>query len=479
MDELIESYNNLHDKEFIKMKRDVTLKESIFLLVVLLAIIGTCIIGLSLPPQVPILIAIGIVILFAKVKGFSWDTIHKGIQNGIIPGLIPIIIFMLIGILISVWIAAGTIPTIMIYGFKILSAKFFLPSVFVICALVGIMVGSSFTTISTIGIAFLGMGQMMGLDPAMIAGAIISGAFLGNNISPLSDTANLAAAIAEVDLFEHIRSMMRTIIPAFVITLIFFLFVGHGASVSAGNSIDELVQTLHSSFTISAFTLIPVFVLFLCARKKVPAIPTLLLSITITIVICYMYHPHTSLSQIAAYMQDGFVSKTGVKNVDALLTRGGMQSMMWSVSLILLALALGGLLVEVKIIEKLISKISGMVSTKGNLMLMTALSSIGINVLLGEQYLSVILPGEAFKSQYEAIHLDPKNLSGILANAGAAVNPLIPWGVSGVFITGTLGVSTLQYLPFAVFCLVVPVIHVALGFIGSGKQPLKEHKQAS
>ena len=461
------------------MKKEVTLKESIFLLVVLLAIIGTCIIALGVPPQVPILIAIGLVVLFAKLKGFSWETIHDGIQNGITPGLIPIIIFMLIGILISVWIAAGTIPTIMIYGFKVLSAKFFLPSVFVICTLVGITVGSSFTTISTVGIALLGMGQMIGFNPAMTTGAIISGAFLGNNISPLSDTANLASAIAEVDLFDHIRSMMRTIIPAFIISLIFFTILGHGASGSTGNKIDELVQTLHSSFTISVFTLIPVLVLFICARKKVPAIPTLLLSIAVTIGIIYCYHPHTSFSQIATYMQDGFVSKTGVKTVDQLLTRGGMQSMMWSVSLILLALALGGLLVEIKIIEKLISRISGVVSAKGNLILMTALSSIGINVLLGEQYLSVILPGKAFKSQYEAIHVDPKNLSGILANAGAAVNPLIPWGVSGVFITGTLGVSTLHYLPFAIFCLIIPVIHIALGFMGNGKKQVEEYRKAS
>lgn len=479
MDKLKEYDKHSTDKEFIQMKRDVTLKESIFLLVVLLAIIGACIIGLNLPPQVPILIAIGIVVLFAKLKGVSWDTIHKGIQNGILPGLIPIIIFMLIGVLISVWIAAGTIPTIMIYGFEILSAKFFLPSVFVICALVGIMVGSSFTTISTVGIAFLGMGQMMGLDSAMIAGAIISGAFLGNNISPLSDTTNLAAAIAEVDVFDHIRSMMRTIIPAFVITLIFFVFIGHGASVSAGDEIEKLIRTLHSSFTISIFTLIPVFVLFFCARKKVPAIPTLLLSIAISIFICYMYHPHTSFGQIASFMQDGFVSKTGVENVDQLFTRGGMQSMMWSVSLILLALALGGLLVEVKIIEKLISKISSMMSKKGNLIFMTALSSIGVNILLGEQYLSVILPGEAFKSQFEKIHLDLKNLSGILANAGAAVNPLIPWGVSGVFITGTLGVSTLEYLPFAMFCLVVPIIHIIFGFAGNRKHQQDEYKKVS
>lgn len=452
------------------MKRAVTTKESVFLLILLLSIIGICIIGLDLPPQVPILIAIGIVIIFAKMKGASWDTVHDGIQNGIIPGLIPIIIFMLIGVLISVWIAAGTIPTIMVYGFEILSAKFFLPSVFVICALVGTMVGSSFTTISTIGIALLGMGQMMGFNPAMTAGAIVSGAFFGNNISPLSDTANLAAAIAEVDLFEHIRNMMRTLIPSFVISLIFFIVVGRTNVVSTGSNINELVDTLQSSFTISFVALIPVLILFLCAWRKIPAIPTLLLSIAVTIGIFYIYNPHTNFAQIANLMQDGFVSNTGVESVDVLLTRGGMQSMMWSVSLILLALTLGGLLVELKIIETLISKIVGFVSTKGKLILMTGLSSIGVNVLLGEQYLSIILSGKAFKSQFDAIKLNPKKLSEILANAGAAFNPLIPWGVSGVFITGTLGVPTLEYLPFAIFCLVAPVINVLMGFIGNGKK---------
>lgn len=452
------------------MKKDITLKESIFLLVILLTIIGISIIGLDLPPQIPILISVGIVILFAKIKGASWDTVHKGIQNGIIPGLIPIIIFMLIGVLISVWISAGTIPTIMIYGFKILSAKFFLPSIFVICAIVGILVGSSFTTISTIGIAFLGMGHIMGFNLAMTAGAIVSGAYLGNNISPLSDTANLASAIAEVDLFEHIRNMMRTAIPSFVISLIFFVLIGQTKVVSTGSNINELVDTLHSSFTISIVTLIPVLVLFLCAWKKVPAIPTLLLSIIFTIGIHYIFYPHTSFAQIANLMQDGFVSNTGVESVDVLLTRGGMQSMMWSVSLIILALSLGGLLVELKIIETLISKILGFVSTKGKLILMTGLSSIGINVLLGEQYLSIILPGKAFKSQFEAIKLNSKKLSGILADAGAAVNPLIPWGVSGVFITGTLGVSTLEYFPFAIFCLVAPTMNVLLGFFGREKK---------
>ncbi|NWO13827.1 Na+/H+ antiporter NhaC [Virgibacillus sp.] len=451
------------------MKRDITLKESIFLLVLLLLIIGISIIGLDLPPQIPILFAVGIVILFAKMKGASWEVVHKGIENGIIPGLIPIIIFMLIGVLISVWISAGTIPTIMVYGLGILSAKFFLPSVFVICALVGILVGSSFTTISTIGIAFLGMGQMMEFNIAMTAGAIVSGAYVGNNISPLSDTANLASAIAEVDLFEHIKNMLRKIVPAFVISLIFFIIIGQTKAGATESNINELVDTLYSNFNISMVSLIPALILFFCAWKKIPAIPTLLMSIAVTIVIQYIYYPHTSFSKIASLMQDGFVSNTGTETVDVLLTRGGMQSMMWSVSLIILALTLGGLLVELKIVETLISKVQGLVSTKGKLILMAGLSAVGINIVLGEQYLSIILPGKAFKSQVEAINLDPKKLSAILADAGAVVNSLIPWGVSGVFITGTLGVSTLEYAPFAIFCITAPIINVLFGFFEKEK----------
>lgn len=448
-------------------KEEVSLNESVFLLVILLAIIGTCIILLGMDPQIPILISIGIMIIFAKVKGFSWDTIHKGLQNGITPGLIPILIFMLIGALVSVWIAAGTIPTIMVYGFGILSAKFFLPSVFLICALVGITVGSSFTTISTVGIALFGMGQIMGYNPAVTTGAIISGAFLGNNISPLSDTTNLASAIAEIDLFVHIRYMLRVVIPAALISLVFFSVVGRSGAMSTGAEISELVDTLNASFVISVVTLIPVLVLFLSAWRKIPAIPTLLLCIAITIIVLFIYHPGTGFLDLSRLMQDGYVSTTGVESVDKLLSRGGIQSMMWSVSLILLALALGGLLVELKIIGTIISRISGFVSTKGKLILMTALSSVGINLLLGEQYLSIILPGEAFKRQYDKIDLPRKEMSRITANAGAAVNALIPWGVSGVFIAGTLGIPTLVYFPYAIFCITAPILNVLYGFVKS------------
>lgn len=451
------------------MRNNTTLVESVFLLSVLLAIFGICIIGLGMPPQIPILIIIGVVIIFGKIKGASWDIIHKGIENGIKPGLIPIFIFMLIGALVSVWIASGTIPTIMIYGFKILSAQLFLPSVFIISLIVGVVV-SSFTTVSTVGIALSGMGQFMGFDPAITVGAIVSGAFLGHNISPLADTTSLASAIAEVDMFEHIANLMKTAIPTIIISLVFFMFFGHSSNGATGSSISQLVNTLSSTFHISLITLLPVLVMFIFSWKKIPAIPTLLVSIAVSIGVIYLYHPHFSFLDLGNLIQDGYVSKTGVKSVDALLTRGGIQSMMWSVSLIFLALSLGGLLVELKVIDTLITSISNVVDTKGRLILITTLSCIGVNIMVGEQYLSMILPGRAFKSQYDAIHVQPKELSSVLANAGAAINPLIPWGVSGVFIKGTLGVSTINYLPFTISCIVAFLINIIIGFMKSKKK---------
>lgn len=449
-----------------KMKKDVTIKEALFLLVVLLAMIGTLIIGFKLPAHVALLFALAVVFLFAGYKKVSWKTIQEGIQEGITPGLVPIIIFILIGALISVWIAAGTIPTIMVYGFSVLSVQFFLPTVFLICGIVGATVGSSFTTISTVGIAFLGMGQIMGLNPAITTGAIVSGAFLGNSISPLSDTANLSAAIAEVDLFQHIKHEFWTVIPAAFLSLLGYTFLSFRATQTvAGDGIETISQTLHEFYTISPVTLLPVVVLFFAAWRKIPAIPTLLTSIVLSILVRYLYHPTTSLASIGSWIQDGYISKTGVANVDLLLTRGGMQSMMWSVSLILLALSLGGLLVKLNIIETILSQVEELMKTKSRLILMTALSSIGINLLIGEQYLSIILPGKAYKENYRKISLPDNYLSRTLSDAGATFNPLIPWGVSGVFIAGTLGISTLSYLPFAFFCYLVPLITIGAGFM--------------
>ncbi|WP_422389710.1 Na+/H+ antiporter NhaC [Candidatus Enterococcus dunnyi] len=440
-------------------KYRVNFNEAAFLLITLVVMIGVSIIGFNIPAHVALLLAIGYLMVFAVYKKFSWDFIHEALVEGVSSGIIPIVIFILIGALISVWIAGGTIPTIMVLGFSFLSVKYFVPTVFFVCGIVGGAVGSSFTTVSTIGIAFLGMGSLIGVDPALTAGAIVSGAFLGNSISPLSDTVNLAAAIAEVDLFDHLKNTYKTALPAAVISAIYFFVTGlryDGALDS--HSIHEIVSTLNEHFNISVVSLIPLALLFICAWKKIPAIPTLLASIGTSLLLMFFTTPHVSLVETAMMLQNGFVSETGNIQVDELLTRGGIQSMMWSVSLIILALSLGGLLVKMEIIDCLLQRFEKAIDSRRKLILITMLSSIGINVLIGEQYLSIILPGKSFINKFKEKKVPLTSLSRGLNDAGSVVNPLIPWGVSGVFISGTLGISTIEYLPYAVFCYLLPIL---------------------
>jgi NhaC family Na+:H+ antiporter len=444
-------------------KPKVSFAESLVILIALLAILGFLIIGQKLSPHIPILFVFMLLLLYGKWKGFTWDDIHSGIVAGITPGIIPIIIFLLIGVLVATWILAGTIPTIMVYGFKIISVKFFLPTVFVVCSLVGVTVGSSFTTISTMGIAFLGIGHILGFDNAMTAGAVISGAFLGNNISPLSDTTNLAAGIGNVNLFEHILNVMWTVIPAFVLSVIGYIFLGHQSGTADLKTVDAMISTLQHGFWISPVTLLPVVILFLFAWKKVPAIPTLLVGSSAAIILAFI-HDHTlNLQKIANILMSGYVATTGDKSIDVLLSRGGIESMLGSAALIILALGLGGLLIKYEIVATLIDRIKGSVNNPAKLIGLTALSSIGVNLLVGEQYLSIILPGETFKPSFERLGIDKKYLTRTLADAGAAFNSLIPWGVSGTFIMGTLKVSALSYLPYTFFPLLCPIITVILG----------------
>ena len=422
--------------------KKVSFVESLIILLLLLAILGYLIIFQKLSPHVPILFVFMILLFYGRIRGFSWDEIQSGIISGISSGIVPIIIFILIGVLVSTWIMSGTIPTIMAYGFKIISVKFFLPTVFIVCSLVGITVGSSFTTISTMGIAFLGIGHILEFDNAITAGAIVSGAFLGNNISPLSDTTNLAASIGEVNLFTHIMNVMWTAIPGFIISFLGYMFIGTPNGNANLNSLNDMIKTLNSSFHISVITLLPLVFLFLFAWKKVPAIPTLLVGSTIAIILSIINEPSLNIQKISNTIMNGYIANTGDQSLDNLLSRGGIMSMLGSACLIILALALGGLLIKFEIVSTLINKIKDFVNNAPKLIGLTTLSSIMINILVGEQYLSIILPGKTFKDSFDSIGLSKKYLTRTLADAGTAVNAIIPWGVSGTFIMGALKVST-------------------------------------
>ncbi|MFX3623910.1 MAG: Na+/H+ antiporter NhaC [Ectobacillus sp.] len=443
-----------------------TTKQSILLIIILFLLIGFGIIGLRVSPHIPILLGIIILILFGVFKKIPWSTMEAGIKTGVSAGVPSIFIFLLVGVLIAVWIASGTIPTMMVYGFKLISKQFFLAAAFVVCAIVGTSIGSAFTTAATIGIAFMGMGQALGYEAAWIAGAVISGAFFGDKMSPLSDTTNLAPAVSGVDMFEHIRNMLWTTVPAFILSVLLFLSLGQPTQNAVNFHVFE--KALRSHATISWVTLLPLLLLFILAIKKVPAVPTLLSGIVSGAIIAFTFHPDTSAAGFISIMQNGYVSSTGVEEIDKLLTRGGIESMLSSAALIFLALGMGGLLQKMQIIHQVMETISHFVRTTGRLIFSTAMTAMGINFLLGEQYLSILLTGQAFAGHFDRLGLKRRNLSRVLEDAGTVVNPLVPWGVSGVFLAGILNVSTIEYIPYTFFCLLCPLITIIVGFTGFG-----------
>ena len=242
-----------------------SMMEASIMLTIVIATIAVSVIGFKVAPNIAILFAIGIILIYMSAKRLPFDTIHDGIVSGIKPGIIPIFIFILVGSLIAVWIQAGIIPTLMVVGFNIISVKWFVPSVFIVCAIVGSAVGSAFTVMSTIGIAFFGIGVTLGLNPALIVGAIVSGAVFGDKMSPLSESTNLTAAVVDADLFKHIKNLMWSTLPAFIVSLTLFALLGVTHQAASLDKIDEVTKVLHANFSISAWAFLPILLMFVCA----------------------------------------------------------------------------------------------------------------------------------------------------------------------------------------------------------------------
>jgi len=377
-----------------------------------------------------------------------------------------VFLFFFIGILIAAWMLAGTIPTLIYVGFDLVTPRFFLAIVFIVCAIVGISVGSSLTTVGTVGVAFIGISSAIDVSLAMTAGAIVSGAFFGDKMSPLSDTTNMASSILKVDLFAHIKNMTWTTIPAFIIALILFAILSPNMSNTDFSGMERFQQGLIDTGLVNWYSaVIPIVVLLFFSIKKVPANLALAAG-AISAILVSLFHHVPPVDELLNVLFSGYTSNTGIEEIDELLTRGGMESMFFTIGIVLLALSLGGLLFKLGIVPKLLASIESSLKKVSTVILSSAITAIGINVLIGEQYLSVLLTGETYSSQYKKVGLATINLSRVAEDAGTVVNPLVPWSVCGVFITSVLGVSTLSYLPFAFFCLLSPMITVFYGFTG-------------
>lgn len=453
-------------KKLIKKSEPILgLGESIIVLAVILGILGFLIIGQHQEPQAPLLIAFVVLMVYGRLRGFTWDTIIDGMRTGLRAGVDPLVIFLTIGVLIATWIFSGTIPTVMFWGFKIISIQFFLPTVFLVCTLVGIACGSSFTSVSTMGIAFIGIGTTLHFSPGLTAGAIVSGAFCGSNISPLSGTTNLAASTGEIDIYTHIKSLLWTDLPAWFISLIFFTLMGLHPKPASLHAINVMLDQLQNNFWISPWTMLPVILLIILAIFRVPAIPSLGLGALSAVILGWIHNPNISINSITELIMNGFVAHTPNKNINLLLSKGGISSMLTSLALIIFALALGGLLIKFNIIGVIITKIEESVKGIVGLTISAALTCIGVNLLVGEHYLAIILPGESFKEAFDHHNLPRTALTRVLNDAGAAINAVVPWSVSGVFIAGTLRVNPLDFIPFAIFPFLVTVLCILAGFV--------------
>jgi len=442
-----------------------TFMEALILALLVVGIISVSIIKFSAAPHIPILLSIFLLIIFGFIKKVPFKVLEDGMVKGAESGLAAIFLFFLIGLLIATWIISGTIPTLVFAGFQIVTAHFFYAIVFVITAIVGMAIGSSLTTSATLGVAIIGIASALDASLAITAGAIVSGAFFGDKMSPLSDTTNIASTTMKVDLFEHIRNMAWTTVPAFIISFIVYAFLSPSVTNADFNRLASFREGLMSTNLVHWYSLLPVIILAVFAYKKVSAFITLACN-SIFAVILSLFHFHSTGAQLFQIFFNGYVSSTGNKAIDSLLTRGGLNSMMFTVSLVILALSMGGLTFALGIIPVLLQSLGKVLNKIGTAVMAAAFTAIGVNIFIGEQYLSIILTGESFQQVFERLGLANKNLSRVLEDAGTVVNPLVPWSVCGVFLTNVLGVSTLHYFPFAFFCLLSPILTILFGFTG-------------
>ncbi len=407
---------------------------------------------------------------YAYYRSRDFKQIETAMINGIREAIMPVLILLLIGMLIGVWQMSGTVATILSIGLNTISAEWFLPSVLLITMIVSTFTGSAFTTVGTVGVALFGIGTALGISPALAAGAIVSGALFGDKMSPLSDTTNFAPAVAGVKLFDHIRFMMGTTIPAFIITLILFMFLGRSGQTADTAQIAEAQAALSGRFDLSWLTLIAPVLVAVLAFRRMPVLPTMLVGMFAGVLTAGFVQGNWSISNWLGVMQSGFKSDVENELIANVLDKGGLESMLWSVSLVLIALAFGGLLRELGIFQAIVESLLERLKSPGSSVLSVVLSSIGVNLLAGEQYLSILLPGQAFKQGFIDRGIDPRYLSRALEDGGTVINPLIPWGVSGAFFAATLGVPVLEYAPFAFFLWLSPVFSIILGYVRLGKQ---------
>ena len=436
---------------------------------------------LSGPNQLALILAAFVAMWVARSNKVSWDKISDKITETIGTAVPSIFILLVIGALSGTWLLSGVIPSMIYYGLALISPKFFLLTAVVVCAIVSLVTGSSWSTIATVGVALIGIGNTLGFSPAISAGAIISGAYFGDKMSPLSDTTNLAPAMVGTDLFTHIRYMMVTTVPSMLITLVIFTIIGFFYTHSQHDiSVSDTQLAIKEAFHITPWLLLVPVILGFVIIKKIPALPALIIGALVGGVFAVFFQPdvlrevggHLSSdaqSYVIAIMQSMYgdvAVTTSNASVNDLLTSSGMQGMLNTIWLILSAMCFGGVMESGGLLERITRPILSRAKSDGDLIAATTLSCIFFNATASDQYLAIVLPGKMFNASYEKQGLMPENLSRTLEDSGTITSVLVPWNTCGAAQSKVLSVATMDYLPYCFFNLVSPLMTIAVAYIG-------------
>ena len=435
------------------------------------------------PNQIALILTAGVASIIGWRNGFNWKEMRDGMVESVSMASGALFILLAVGSLIGTWIMAGVVPAMIYYGLQILDPSIFYGASVIVCAIVAVATGSSWTTASTIGIALVGVAAALNLDLGITAGAIISGAYFGDKMSPLSDTTNLAPAMAGTDLFTHIRHMAYTTIPSLVISLIIFFMIGFfSETTTEAANLGSILTSLTDSYNIGLHLMIPPALVIGLVIYKVPAFPAILIGALVGGIFAMIFQPEVVLA-FAGYAGEGnefvyllkgfwkalyaeFSISTGSSELDDLLSRGGMASMMNTLWLIISAMMFGGVLEKIGMLETLAASILKFAKSTGSLILATLSTAIGLNLIASDQYVAIVVPGRMYRAEFARRKLHPKNLSRALEDAGTLTSPMIPWNTCGAFMAGALGVATGTYWMFCFFNMLNPVISAIYGFTG-------------
>lgn len=471
-----------------KVVRKAKLGEALISFLGLIIVMAIGIKVYEVDPHIPMFIGVIIAACVSLYIGYSWESIEESMIHGISKAMQSILILAIIGILIGVWMVSGVVPSMIYYGLNILSPKIFLPATLIICSITSLATGTSWGTAGTMGIALMGIAQGLGIPAPITAGAVISGAYFGDKMSPLSDTTNLAPAMAGTDVFTHVKFMLKATVLTYIITLVAFTVLGmqYGSGAAELSSIQKMQTAIATEFRVSPLLLLPPVVVIVSIAKKMPAIPGITLGILVaaimcpifqgsggnlgSILSCGMYGYESNIAEVmnSAGMAD-FLSEAEAVAIDKLLSKGGLMNMMFSISMTIIAMMFGGIVEMTGQMEVIVNNILKLVHSDAGLVVATEATCILSNCTMPEQYISIVVPGRMYAKAYQERGLHPKTLSNALESAGTVSGALIPWNTCGVYMSETLGLPLYGaggYVPYAIFNYLMIFVTAILAFVG-------------